>query len=145
MTMEHHPSNTSAVLFQCAYGQFRKPYLWLFASVGVVGVVAVPIGLFWNKGWQAGGHPVAPWAATVIIEIFAVGAIAIAAATCLASLRRGQTPQRVAITRSALIVPRGWFSDAEVTLPFAEIETKVFDVGFVKQLQIMHGRKKLCF
>ena len=143
MSTHRTTSEASGPLFQCPYGRFQARYLWLFAVVGVIGIVAVPIGFFANKGWQAGGHPLEPWAATLIIEIFAFTAIAVAAAVCLTSIARRKTPQRVAVTRSTLIVPKGMFSRGELKLPLAEIETTVFNAGFVKQLQIKHGRKKL--
>lgn len=143
MSTERTTSLKSGVPFECAYGRFQARYLWLFAGVGVIGILAVPIGIFANKGWESGGHPLEPWAATLIIEIFAFTAIAIAAAVCLTSMARRKSPQRVAVTRSALIVPKGMFSRGELKLPLAEIETTVFNVGFVKQLQIKHGRKKI--
>jgi hypothetical protein len=132
----------SRVLFETAYGNLQPPYWWLFGFVGVIGLVGVPVGIFWNKGWQAANHPLEPWAATLIIEIFSVGALLTVVAVGAATLRCRKSPQRVAITDSALLVPKGMFSSAELVLPLAEIDIKIFDAGFVRQLQIMHGRKK---
>jgi hypothetical protein len=134
---------TSGVLYECEYGRFRPPFLWFFGIVGILGLIAVPVGLFANTGWEVGNRPMEPWAATLMIEIFALIALAIGAAALLSSLLRDKIPQRVAVTSGSLIVPQGMFSTAERELPFAAIKRTVFHVGFVRQLQIMHGRKKI--
>jgi hypothetical protein len=131
------------IVFQCPYGGFRSNYVWAFNIVGFIGLIAVPIGIFANTGWTAGGHPLEPWTATLIIEIFAAAAISVAVFAQLASWRHRQSPRRIAVTRSAILVPQGLFWTNELELPFAEIKVTVFDVGIVKQLQIMHGRKKI--
>lgn len=130
------------VLFESSYGQFQPRYLWMCAALGVVGAVGAAVGLFWNTGWEMGGRPLEPWSATLIIEIVSLGALAIAAYAWLLSWKRRTSPQRVTVTHSSLIIPKGGFSSEERALPLNEIDLKIFDVGFVKQLQIMHGRKK---
>jgi hypothetical protein len=79
----------------------------------------------------------------MIIEVFSVGALMIVAAVGISSMMRRKSPQRVAVTERTLIVPKGMFSSVELVLPFAEIDTAVFNAGFVKQLQIKHGRRKI--
>lgn len=142
MATEKQAKKTGSVVFQCEYGRFHPRYWWLLGLVGVIGIVGVPIGLFWNKGWVMGGRPLEPWAATLIIEVFAGGALLVFVYVALAQWRRGKSPQRVAVTRSSLIIPKGAFSSEELVLPFSEIETTVFNAGFVRQLQIKHGRRK---
>jgi len=136
-------NRTAGVVFQCSYGTFQARYLWFLPVVGIIGVVGVPVGIFWNKGWEMGNHPLEPWAATLIIEIFAVGALASVAALGLATLARRKSPQRVAVTNSSLIVPKGPFSRVEFVLPRSEIDVKVFHAGIVKQLQIKHKRRRI--
>ena len=132
----------TSILFQCEYGRFRTGYLILFFLAALIGLAAAPIGLFWNTGWKMGRAPLEPWTVTVIVEIFALVALAVGCITPLGHFYRRKAPQRVAITPTSLIVPRGMFSRGELELPFASIRTQVFHVGFVKQLQILHGRKK---
>jgi hypothetical protein len=134
---------TTGVLFQSRYGTFQPRYWWLFGLVGVIGVVGVPLGIFANKGWEMGNRPLEPWAATMIIEIFAVGALLAVAYIGLATWRNSKSPQRVAVTHTSLIVPKGSLSSAELELPLTEIDTRVFNAGFVKQLQIKHGRRRI--
>jgi hypothetical protein len=133
----------AGIRFQTTYGHVQPRYWRLYGLTAVIGIVGVPVGIFWNEGWEAAGHPLEPWAATLIIEIFAVGALLTVAYVGLAAWRRRTSPQRVAVTDSALIVPKGAFSGTELVLPFTEINTTVYDVGFVKQLQIKHGRRKM--
>lgn len=106
-------------------------------------LVALPVGIFWNKGWEVGNHPLEPWAATLIIELFAAVALLLAAYMRLTSWYQAKSPQRVAITDSHLILPHGPFSKRERALPLAEIRTSLFNVGFVRQLQVKHGRRKI--
>jgi hypothetical protein len=134
---------TTGVVFQSRYGSFQTRYWWLFGVVALVGLVGVPLGIFGNKGWKMGNRPLEPWAATMIIEIVAVGALMTVAYIALATWRNSKSPHRVAVTRSSLIVPKGALSSAEWELPLTEIETKVFNAGFVKQLQIRHGRQRI--
>lgn len=131
------------VLFQSSYGVFQKKYWWLFGVVAVIGVVGVPVGIFFNTGWKMGNRPMEPWSVTMIVEIVAVGCLSMTGYIALATWRRRTSPQRVAVTRSGLIVPKGAFSNAELVLPFGQIETTVFNAGIVKQLQIKQGGKKI--
>lgn len=132
-----------SVLFETQYGVFQPAYLWLLPALAVLGLLGVPIGLFWNTGWRLGVQPLEPWQVTVIVEIFAVSALILAGVLTTATIIRRKSPQRVALTATTLIVPKGMFSQAERELPRSEIDVKVFDVGFVKQLQIMHKRRKI--
>lgn len=144
MNTNHTADPTASALFQSAFGTFQPRYLWLFPLLGIIGVVGTPAGrLFWNEGWEIGNHPIEPWSATMMIEIFSVGALMIVASLGLAALVRRKSPQRVAVTDSALIVPKGMFSSVELVLPLAEIDTTVFNAGFVKQLQVKHNRRKI--
>jgi hypothetical protein len=143
MTTNRASGPTAGVIFESEYGRFQRPYWWLFGLVGLIGVVGVPVGIFFNKGWRLGVQPLEPWSATLIIEIFAVSALLTFAYVVLAHLYLRTSPQRVALTRSALIIPKGSFTREELSLPLVEIDTKVFNVGFVKQLQIKHGRRKI--
>lgn len=143
MNIDDTGRKATGVLFQSSYGCFQAGYWWLFGIVGIIGLVGVPVGIFCNKGWEAGNHPLEPWAATMIIEILSVGALMIVAAVGISSMIRRKTPQRVAVTERTLIVPKGMFSPVELVLPFTEIDTTVFDAGFVKQLQVKYGRRKI--
>jgi hypothetical protein len=142
MSNPRFAGSPSAVRFQSPYGRFQRRYWWLAAPLGLIGLVGVPIGIFWNEGWEAGNHPLEPWAATLIIEIVAVGALLIVGYMGLSTWRQGRSPQRIAVTDTSLILPKGAFSSQERILPLAEIDTTLFNMGFVKQLQIKHGRRK---
>jgi hypothetical protein len=133
----------SVVIFQCDYGSFQPRYLWFFPVPGIIGFVGVPVGVFWNEGWVVGGHPLEPWAATVIIEILAVGALLLGAGFGIATVVRRTSPHRIAVTASTLIVPKGIIRSGELQLPRAEIDMRVFHAGFVKQLQIRHNRRRV--
>lgn len=135
--------NADALLFQCEYGRFQKRYWWLFGSVGVIGLIGIPVGIFFNEGWKFSIHPVEPWAVTMIVEIISAGVLLLFGYVVLLSWMRGHSPQRVALTANSLIVPKGALSRQEIVLPLTEIKTVVFNLGFVKQLQIKHGRRKI--
>lgn len=131
------------VLYQARYGAFQKKYWWLGGLVFVIGVVGVPVGLLANTGWEINRRPVEPWAATLMIEVFALGALLVSGYATAITWRSIKSPQRVAVTSRAIIVPQGALTNRELVLPFDEVRTSIFDVGFVKQLQIRHGRKKI--
>ena len=141
MDTSDNANTTAPVLFESHYGSFQPRYVWLLPTVGILGVIGVPLGFFWNKGWEMGNHPLEPWAATLIIEIFAIGALLIAGSLGLASTIRRNSPQRVAVTDSTLIVPKGMFSSVELALPLSEIDMTVFNAGIVKQLRVKHNRR----
>lgn len=143
MTTMHTGKQPGVVLFEASYGGFRGPFVWLGYLVFLIGIVGIPVGIFANEGWVVNNHPLEPWAATLIIEVFAVGGLLAGIFMTALTLYSRKSPQRIAVTEEALIVPKRAFSQAELVLPFAEIRTSVFDVGFVKQLQIRHGRKKI--
>lgn len=134
--------NNSAV-FEMSYGSFQPRYRWMLPILCAVGLVGIPVGIFWNEGWQTGNRPIDPWAATVMIEAFALVALLAGSSAWFASRLRRSSPQRVVVTESELIVPKGLFSNAELTMPLAEIKTSVFNLRFVSQLQIKHGRRKV--
>lgn len=136
-------NQTDRVVFEASYGVFRGPFMWLIPALGVLGLMGVAVGIFGNEGWKIGNTPLEPWSARVIIEIFAVGALLLAGSLAAAMWRRRTSPQRVALTESSLIVPKGMFSDAELVLPRSEINVKIFNAGFVKQIQILHKRRKI--
>lgn len=130
--------------YQSTYGQIQPRYRWLCFAVGLIGVVGVPLGIFWNKDWAKGNRLLQePWAAITIIEIVSIGALAIAGSAMLMSWRHSKRPLRVAIDAGNLVVPKSIFSSQELVLPLAEVDLQVFNAGFVKQLQIKHGRRKL--
>jgi hypothetical protein len=131
------------VKYETVYGGFRGPFAWLGGVVFVIGIVGIPVGIFANEGCVLNNHPLEPWAATLIVEVFAVGALLTAVYMTALTWYSRKSPQRIAVTAETLVVPKGAFSKAELVLPFDEIRTSVFDVGFVKQLQIRHGRKKI--
>ena len=83
---------TTSVRFQCSYGSFQPRYLWLLPLMGIIAVVGIPLGIFWNQGWQMANHPVEPWAATMIIEILAVGALVTGVSLGLVSTIRRKSP-----------------------------------------------------
>lgn len=136
-------SEQSQVLFECCYGPFRPRYFWLFGTVGLIGIVGVPVGIFWNTGWEMANRPVEPWAATLMIEIFAIGALLVAGFAIAVNWYHRDTPQRIAVTGSDLILPKRAFTTAEIELPLDEIKLAVFGFGPVKQLQVKHRRKKV--
>jgi hypothetical protein len=132
-----------AVIFQSTYGRFRPRFLWLFPLPALVGLVGVPVGIFYNEGWEMNRHPVEPWAATLMIEICAVGMLLTVASVVISEVLRRKSPQRIVVTESSLIVPKGRMSNDELTLPFSEIKFSIYDMGFVKQLQIKHKRHRV--
>ena len=84
-----------------------------------------------------------PWSAALIIEVFAVGCLLAGGCTWYASRVNRKSPQRVVVTETELIVPKGLFSRVELTLPLAHLNVSVFNLGFVTQLQIKQGRQKV--
>jgi hypothetical protein len=143
MTMNDTSSTAAPMLFQSTYGLFRPRFLWFLSLPTIVGLIGVPVGLFYNEGWVMNNHPLEPWSAMLIIEIFSVGALMTVAFVVICEVVRRKSPQRVAVTESSLIVPKGRLSSTDLTLPLSEIKVAVFDMGFVKQLQIKHKRRKI--
>ena len=80
-------------VFQSPYGRLQPPYFWMCVGLGIVGLLLVPVGLLWNEGWKLGVRPMEPWAATVIIEILALGALSVAAYAVLVALKAGVAPR----------------------------------------------------
>lgn len=72
-----------------------------------------------------------------------MGALLIVTSLGFAVLARRKSPQRVAVTDSALICPKGMFSSVEFVLPRSEIDVTVFNAGFVKQLHVKHNGRRL--
>ncbi len=130
-------------IFQSEYGRFRRGFLWMLLLPATIGVIGVPVGIFFNEGWEMNGHPLEPWSATVIIEIFSVGALAAVVSAVVTTWMRRKSPQRVVLTKATIIVPKGIYSSAELELPLSEVKLAEFSMGFVKQLQIKHGRRKV--
>lgn len=129
-------------VFQSAYGPLQSRHLWVVPVLVVIAAVGIPAGILWNEGWHLRRVPVEPWAATLIIELFAVGALIIAATLAIGTVLRRKTPQYVRFTGDALIVPKGMFSGREVTIALSGNDFRVVDLGFVKQLQSkQRGRK----
>lgn len=143
MSAKHVTKREPATIFESAYGSLRGNYRWLVPGCAVIGVVGIPVGIFWNEGWKMGNTPLEPWTVTVIVEVFAVGALMIAAAMSYSARLRRESPHRVAVTETDLIVPKGLLSSVELVLPLDEVDLKVFNPGFVKQLQIKHKRRKI--
>ena len=128
-----------SVLFQSTYGRFRTRFLCFMPLLAILGLVGVPVGIFYNEGWEMNNRPMEPWAATMIIEICAVGILLTVASVVIGEVLRRKSPQHVVVTDSSLIVPKGRMSNAELTLPFSEIKKiSIYDMGFVKQIQIKH-------
>ena len=115
----------------------------MFPILLIAGLVGIVVGIFWNEGWEMATRPVEPWAAAVMIESFAFVCLLAAGCSWYASKVNGKSPQRVVVTETTLIVPKGMFSRVELTLPLEEIDVSVFNLRFVTQLQIKHGRKKV--
>lgn len=133
----------SEYFFRSDYGSFQSRYRWLSPFLCVAGAVLVPVGLFANEGWKLGPQPLEPWAATLIVEVLAAGAPLAGGSLAFISRRRRSLPQRVILTDSTLVVPKGLFSNVELELPLEEIEFRIFDVGFVTQLQVKRGRQRV--
>lgn len=131
------------VIFECTYGEFPPRLLWLIFLLGIIGVVGVPVGIVLNEGWRMNNRPVEPWAATLIIEILAGGALLLAVSLGIAAMMRRKSPQRIVLTDSALIVPKNLFSSTELELPLTEVQVAIFNAGYVKQLQLKHKRCKV--
>jgi len=115
----------------------------MFPFLCIPGLGGIPVGIFWNEGWEMANRPVEPWAATVMIETFAFLCLLAGGCAWYASRLNRKSPQRVVVTETEMIVPKGMFSRVELTLPLADIKVSVFNLGFVTQLQIKHARKKV--
>jgi len=135
--------DSGSAVFEMSYGTLQRRYQWLIPFLFVVGLVGIPVGIFWNEGWEISNRPVEPWAATVMIEAFSLVALIVGISAWYAGRLRRNSPQRVVVTETALIVPKGYFSNVELTLPLAEVDVSVFKMGIVTQLQIKHGRRKV--
>jgi len=132
-----------AAVFEMSYGTLQRRYQWLTPFLFVVALIGIPVGFFWNEGWEISHRPVEPWAATVIIESFSLTALCGGIALWYASQRHRKSPQRVVVTEHALTVPEGLFSKEVLTMPLAEIDVSVFTMLFITQLQIKHGRRRV--
>ncbi len=137
-------AKAEAVEFQCSYGPFQKRYLkWFLPILFVTGPIVALIGIFNNRDWEIARTPLPPWLATTIFELLGLGALAMGVGIVISTRMHRKSPQRIAVTRTSLIVPKGRFSKQEQVLPRSELKLKVYDVGFVKQLKIMHGRRQI--
>ncbi len=112
--MCHH---NEAVVFEMTYGSFQRRYRRMCPILLIVGLAGVAVGIFWNEGWEMANRPVEPWAAAVMIESFAFVCLLAAGCCWYASKVNGKSPQRVVVTESKLIVPKGLFSRVEFTIP----------------------------
>ncbi len=131
------------VRFRCNYGSFQNRYLWFLPVLFLGALVGIPLGFFANTGWKLGNQPIEPWSATLIIEVIAVGALLTFLYLAAATIHRRRSPGQIVLTETELFVPKGTFSSAEVAFPLAELEAKVHNAGFVKQLQLKHGRRRM--
>lgn len=100
---------SSPKVFEMSYGSFQPRYRWFIPILCAVGLIGIPVGIFWNEGWEMGNRPVEPWAATVMIEAFALVALLAGSSAWYASVLRRKSPQRVVVTENELIVPKRAF------------------------------------
>ncbi len=65
-------SDSDLAVFEMSYGSFQPRYQWMLPVLCAVGLIGIPVGIFWNEGWEMGNRPIEPWAAMVMIEAFAL-------------------------------------------------------------------------
>jgi len=139
------PSDVSAeadaegVLCEFRYGQAQSRFLWLFSVAGIIGAVLVPVGIFWNDGWEINHVPLPPWGATLVAESAGIGCLLMFVYIVGGNFYSRSHRKRVAITAGAVLVPRGVFTTEERVLPLREISLKVRDVGPTSHAYLKHG------
>lgn len=132
------PPAGEATLCEFRYGVPQPLFFWLTIAAGIGGCACVPIGLFWNKGWAVNNFPMSPLAATLMFESMAAVGILLCVYFVGGYLYQRKQPQRVALTPSAVLVPKGTFSRLELRLPLAELRVQLRDSGPAKQLYLKH-------
>ncbi len=132
-------ANAGEVLFECEYGLVR-PSMWcLFGVTFVIALALIPIGIFWNDGWQLNiNAPLPPWLVMVICESLAIGLLLGIAYLLIGYFLNGRRPQRVAITAAGVILPKNKLSTEELFIPWARVKVKHWG-GPADHLYFKHG------
>lgn len=112
------------IVWQCRYGAIRKFMWWLIGINMCTALFCIPAGFFWNEGWAINNAPLPPWGATLLFECVGFGILSFFIWMVGGHLLHRNNPQRVAVTTTGVLIPKGRWSSEEIAFSWNEMKVK---------------------
>lgn len=134
------PQSSAAVIVEYRYGEPQRKFWILMAGSWFFGIGGIPMTLFGSEGWGIGRAPLPTWCMMMVFGLLTLIFLSLAIYYTGSYFFQRKHPQRVAVTATGMIVPKGRFSTAEHVIPFSEMRLKIAQAGPFLITNVKHSK-----